>query len=63
LESKIAVLKTDKAKAENALADPRIYSDKSKFQEAEKTYQQVNGQLSNLENQYEKIFEELMNLS
>jgi ATP-binding cassette subfamily F protein 3 len=62
LESKIAVLKTDKAKAENALADPRIYSDKSKFQEAEKTYQQVNGQLSNLENQYEKIFEELMNL-
>ena len=62
LESKIAVLKADKTKAEDALADPRIYSDKTKFQEAEKTYQQVNGQLSNLENQYEKIFEELMNM-
>lgn len=62
LESKIAVLKADKTKAEDALADPRIYSDKTKFQEAEKTYQQINGQLSTLENQYEKIFEELMNL-
>ena len=62
LESKIAVLKTDKTKAEDALADPRIYSDKTKFQEAEKTYQQINGQLSTMENQYEKIFEELMNM-
>jgi ATP-binding cassette subfamily F protein 3 len=62
LESKIAVLKTDKAKAENALADPRIYSDKSKFQEAEKTYQEINSQLTTLEIQYEKIFEELMHL-
>ena len=55
-------MKADKTKAEDALADPRIYSDKTKFQEAEKTYQQINGQLSTLENQYEKIFEELMNL-
>ena len=62
LESKIAVLKTDKAKAENALADPRIYSDKNKFQEAEKTYQEINSQLTTLELQYEKIFEELMHL-
>jgi ATP-binding cassette subfamily F protein 3 len=62
LESKIAVLKTDKAKAENALADPRIYSDKGKFQEAEKTYQEINSQLTTLEIQYEKIFEELMHL-
>jgi ATP-binding cassette subfamily F protein 3 len=62
LESKIAVLKTDKTKAENALADSRIYSDKSKFQEAEKTYQEINSQLITLEMQYEKIFEELMHL-
>jgi ATP-binding cassette subfamily F protein 3 len=62
LESKIAVLKTDKTKAENALADSRIYSDKSKFQEAEKTYQEINSQLTTLELQYEKIFEELMHL-
>jgi len=44
------------------LADPRIYSDKSKFQEAEKTYQEINSQLTTLELQYEKIFEELMHL-
>jgi ATP-binding cassette subfamily F protein 3 len=62
LESKIAVLKADKAKAEEALADPQIYSNKDKFQQAEKTYQQITGQLSNLESQYEKIFEELMGL-
>jgi ATP-binding cassette subfamily F protein 3 len=62
LESKISFLKTDKSKAENALADPRIYSDKYKFQEAEKTYQEINSQLTTLELQYEKIFEELMHL-
>ena len=62
LESKIAVLKADKAKAEEALADPGIYSNKSKFQEAEKTYHQINNQLASLEPQFEKIFEELMNL-
>jgi ATP-binding cassette subfamily F protein 3 len=62
LESKIAVLKTDKSKAENALADPRIYSDKNKFQEAEKTYQEINKELASLEVQYEKVFEELMQL-
>jgi ATP-binding cassette, subfamily F, member 3 len=63
LESKIAVLKADKAKAEEALADQQIYSNKDKFQQAEKTYQQISGQLSNLESQYEKIFEELMGLN
>ncbi len=62
LESKIAVLKADKAKAEEALADPMIYSDKNKFQQAEKTYQQISSQLSNLESQYEKVFEELMGM-
>jgi len=62
LESKIAVLKTDKSKAENALADPRIYSDKNKFQEAEKTYQEINKELASLEVHYEKVFEELMQL-
>jgi ATP-binding cassette subfamily F protein 3 len=62
LEAKIAQLKSDKSRAEEALADPGIYSNKSKFQEAEKVYQQISGQLSWLEPQYEKIFEELMNL-
>jgi len=62
LESKIAVLKADKAKAEEALADPMIYSDKNKFKQAEKTYQRIYSQLSTHESQYEKLFEELMGM-
>lgn len=62
LEVKIAQLKSEKTKAEEDLANPAIYSDKNKFQQAEKNYQQITGQLSALETQYEKIFEELMNL-
>jgi len=62
LEVKIAQLKSEKTKAEEDLANPAIYSDKNKFQQAEKNYQQINGQLSALESQYEKIFEELMSL-
>ena len=62
LEVKIAQLKSEKTKAEEDLANPAIYSDKNKFQQAEKNYQQINGQLLALESQYEKIFEELMRL-
>ena len=60
LEKKIAQLKEDKTQAESALADPAIYSDKIKFQEAEKKYKQLNDQLSPLESKYEELFEQLM---
>jgi ATP-binding cassette subfamily F protein 3 len=62
LEVKIAQLKSEKTKAEEDLSNPGIYSEINKFQQAEKNYHQINGQLSALESQYEKIFEELMNL-
>ncbi|MEY4114789.1 MAG: hypothetical protein RLZ76_1482 [Bacteroidota bacterium] len=60
LEKKIAQLKEDKNQAESALADPAIYSDKIKFQEAEKKYTALNAQLSPLESKYEELFEQLM---
>jgi ATP-binding cassette subfamily F protein 3 len=62
LEVKIAQLKSEKTKAEEDLSNPGIYSEINKFQQAEKNYHQINGQLSALESQYEKIFDELMNL-
>ena len=60
LEKKIAQLKEDKTKAELALADPAVYSDKIKFQDAEKKYKELNSQLSPLELKYEELFEQLM---
>jgi ATP-binding cassette, subfamily F, member 3 len=60
LEKKIAQLKEDKTQAESALADPAIYSDKIKFQDAEKKYKALNTQLSPLESKYEELFEQLM---
>jgi len=60
LEKKIAQLKEDKTKAELALADPAVYSDKIKFQDAEKKYKELNSQLSPLESKYEELFEQLM---
>ncbi|MEY2596270.1 MAG: hypothetical protein RI965_1542 [Bacteroidota bacterium] len=60
LEKKIATLKDEKTKAETALADPTVYSDKVKFQEAEKKYKELTNQLSPLESKYEELFEQLM---
>ena len=62
LEKKIAVLKENKTKAESALADPTVYSDKIRFQEAEKKYNQVVATLSPLELKYEELFEQIMKL-
>ena len=62
LEKKIALLKEEKNNAESALADPGVYSDKTRFQEAEKKYNQVVAQLSPLELTYEELFEQLMKL-
>lgn len=62
LEKKIAKLKEDKTSTESALADPSVYSDKQKFQEAEKRYKELNHQLSPLESKYEELFEQLMKL-
>ncbi|MGN6604012.1 MAG: ABC-F family ATP-binding cassette domain-containing protein [Ginsengibacter sp.] len=60
LEEKIAKLAEQKKKLEAELALPEIYSDKDKFIEAEKKYNQKLQELNNHNSQYEKLFEKLM---
>jgi ATP-binding cassette subfamily F protein 3 len=62
MEAKVNRLKTEMTAAEAALADPAIYSDRNKFNEAEKKYQQLHAELSKAEPEYEKLFEQLMRL-
>ena len=61
-EAKINKLKTEKAATEAALADPLIYSDRNKFNEAEKKYQEIQSELSKSEPEFEKLFEQLMSI-
>jgi ATP-binding cassette subfamily F protein 3 len=60
LEEKIAKDTEEKKQLEANLALPEIYSDNQKFIEAEKKYNQKLEQLSNANEEYEKIFEKLM---
>ncbi len=60
LESLIADLQQKKQVAVQELADPAIYSDRQKFAETEKKYQQINTQLVNAEKEYETVFDAMM---
>lgn len=60
LEIKMGTLKKSIAEAEAALADPGIYADHSKFQAAEKQYNQLSTELKTAEKTYEDLFEKLM---
>ncbi len=60
LEASVAKLKQRKMELESALADPATYSDKSKFLEVEKNYQQVSGDLDRANAEYETVFEKIM---
>jgi ATP-binding cassette subfamily F protein 3 len=60
VEALVANLQKKKAASEALLADPAIYSDKTKFIDAEKQYQSVSQSLSRAEQDYEKLFEEIM---
>jgi ATP-binding cassette subfamily F protein 3 len=44
------------------LADPSTYSDKSKFLETEAAYKKAEQELKQLNEQYEKQFEKIMQL-
>ena len=59
-EALVSQLQQKKAEGEARLADPAIYSDKNKFQEAEKAYQNTLQSLSRAEAEYERLFEEVM---
>ncbi len=59
-EALVAELQKKKAEGEALLADPAIYSEKNKFQDAEKQYQSTLKRLTAAEAEYEKLFEEMM---
>ncbi len=62
LEEKIAALNKEKTELEKSLTDPAIYSDKVKFLEAENKYKIAESELVQLNKEYEKVFEKIMEL-
>lgn len=62
LEEKIAELSKQKASLAASLADPGTYSDKSKFLETESAFKKTDQELSSLNDQYEKLFEKIVDM-
>ena len=62
LEEKIGALAKQKAALEASLIDPSVYSDKTKFLEAESGYKNISQELEKLNLQYEKTFELIVSL-
>ncbi len=62
LEEKIAAANKQKTAHEAALADPSTYSDKEKFLQAENDYKKIAAELSQLNKQYELVFEKIVQL-
>ena len=59
LEQIVTDLQAEAKQSEARLADPAIYSDHSRFQEEEKTYQEIARKLKSAEKEYEEVFERL----
>ena len=62
LEEKIAKLNKEKLTLENNLALPEFYLDRQKFAEAETAYQQKSDQLKKANEEYEKLFEKIIEM-
>lgn len=62
LEEQINKMKEEKAALETQLADPAFYSDKDKFVKVDEAYRKLNAQLSSLSGDYDKLFEEILEL-
>jgi len=62
LEEKIGALTLQKTALEASLIDPAVYSDKSKFLQAESAYKNISRELEKLNLQYEKTFELIVSL-
>jgi ATP-binding cassette subfamily F protein 3 len=62
LEEKINSTTEEKNKTEQLLSDPSTYGDKTKFQQTEAAYQNLSKQLQQLNAEYEKVFEKVMEL-
>ncbi len=62
LEVQIAALTEKKTTLEASLIDPTVYSDKLKFQQAELAFKKATEELTGLNNEYEKVFEKILEL-
>lgn len=62
LEEKIAELNKQKTALEASLSNPATYSDKTKFLETEAAYRKAETDLAAMNEQYEKLFEKIMEL-
>ena len=62
LEEKIAKLNKEKFTLENNLALPEFYLDRQKFADAETAYQQKSDQLKKANEEYEKLFEKIIEM-
>jgi ATP-binding cassette, subfamily F, member 3 len=62
LEQKIADLNKQKTTLEAALAAPETYNNPGQFKKTETDYQSVNSQLTQLNKQYEELFEKILAL-
>jgi ATP-binding cassette subfamily F protein 3 len=62
LEMQISELNMRKTDIELQLASPDIYGEKNKFQETEKSYLQVTQELSKYHQEYERMFEKIMEM-
>lgn len=60
LEIELDKLKQEKIKLETALGEPSNYSDPTKFQQLEAAYQQVQSKWNTLNQEYEEVFEKVM---
>ncbi|MDQ6845156.1 MAG: ABC transporter ATP-binding protein, partial [Bacteroidota bacterium] len=62
LEQKIENLKKEKNILEGNLALPEIYSDTKKFTDAENLYNKKLAEIKNVNEEYEKLFEKIMEM-
>ena len=62
IEEKLEKLNSQKSVLENNLADPSIYNDKNKFVETESNYKKITDELNLVNKEYEKVFEQIMQL-
>ncbi len=60
LEIELDKLKQEKIKLETALGDPSNYSDPTKFQQLEASYKQIQSKWTTLNQEYEEVFEKVM---
>ncbi len=62
LEEQINKMQEEKTTLDAQLADPAFYSDKDKFQKLDETYRQHSAKLEALNKDYDKAFEQMMEL-